>query len=62
MKPEKLEDFNTEHYVFQATLLELKAVEEKHLKERLECDSEHSKLMASRPPQIESCPFSGEIR
>ena len=63
MKPEKLEDlFSTEHLdVVQAPLVELKAVEEKCLKDRLECDREHSKLMASRPPLIERCPFSEEI-
>ena len=63
MEPEKLEDlFSTEHLdVVQATLVELKAVEKKRLKERLERDREHFKLMASRPPLIERCPFSGEI-
>ena len=63
MEPEKSEDlFSTEHLdVVQAKLVELKAVEEKRLKEPLERDREHSKLMASRPPLIERYPFSGEI-
>ena len=61
--PENLEDLlSTEHHdVVQATLVELKAFEEKRLKERLGRDREHSELMASRPPLIERCPFSGEI-
>ena len=65
MEQEKLKDlFNTEHLeVVQAALVKLKAVEEKRLKERLQRDSdrEHSKLMASRPPLIERCPFPGEM-
>ena len=63
MEPEKLEDlFNTEHLdVVQAMLVGLRAVEEKRLEERLECDREHSKLMASRPSTIERGSFSGEI-
>ena len=59
MEPEMLEDlFNTEHL---DVVQELKSVEEKRLKERSERDRKHSKLMASRPPLIERCPFSGEI-
>ena len=62
MEPEKLEDlFSTEHLdVVQATLVELKAVEEKRLKDRLERDRKHSKLIASRPP-LRGVHFQGKF-
>ena len=63
MEPEMLEDlFNTEHLgVVQTVLLKLKVVEENCLKESLERDRGHSKLMASRQSPIDRCPFSGVI-
>ena len=45
----------------QVMLVGLRAVEERHLEERLKRDRENVKLMASRPSTIERCSFSGEI-